>query len=86
VADSTAALQKAIDAAFAVKGPAPWCNASQPSRNTAVDLGGGTYRVGGPLWLGKGLGFRLCCGGLVAGADFPDDAFMISGGGSLSGV
>ena len=86
VLDSTVALQLAIDAALAVTNPSPWCNVSKPSHNTAVDLGGGTYRINNTLWLGKGLTFRLCCGGLIAGASFPDDAFAISGGGQLEGV
>ena len=86
VADSTVALQRAIDAAFGVVNPSVWCNVSNPSHNTAVDLGGGTFKISATLWLGKGLTFRLCCGGLVASPSFPDDAFMISGGGGLEGV
>jgi hypothetical protein len=76
----------AIGAAFSVDAPDAWSNASKPSRNTAVDLQGGTYRVNSTLWLGKGLTFRLCCGGLVASDTFPDADFMIAGGGGLEGV
>eukprot|EP01043_Picozoa_sp_COSAG02_P019107 COSAG02_NODE_910_length_16005_cov_46.458569_8_plen_352_part_00 len=86
MADSTVALQRAIDAAFGVVNPSVWCNVSKPSHNTAVDLGGGTFKISKTLRLNKGLTFRLCCGGLVASPIFPDDAFMISGGGGLEGV
>jgi len=86
VNDSTKALQAAVDAAFAVVMPDRWSHASKPVRNTVVHLGGGTYRTSGTIWLGTGLTFRLCCGGLFAGGDFAADAFMVSGGPGLEGV
>lgn len=84
-ADSTAAVQAALDAAFAWTAPDPILAALNGTKlfhgGAAVDLGGGTYRVAKPLRLGSGLSLRLCCGSLLAdGAAFPDDgaSFMLA--------
>ena len=65
-ADSTAAVQAALDAAFAWTAPDPILDALNGTKlfhgGAAVDLGGGTYRVAKPLRLGSGLSLRLCCG------------------------
>ena len=52
-----------------------------------VDLQGGRYAVNGTLWLGSGENVRMCCGSLLASADFQDDsAFLLSGGHALQAL
>ena len=85
VRDSTASLQRAVSAAFAWTAPDPTVGA-KTTHNSVVDLQGGTYLINSTIWLGKGLTFRMCCGGLLAADSFPDGDFMISAGGALEGI
>ena len=71
VADSTSALQHAMDAAAAMVVPGPYIGGLTNTGGAIVNLEGGEYRVSKPLTLGNGGGMRVCCGSLIASDTFP---------------
>lgn len=91
VNDSTSALQRTIDAAFAHVllpggGGVPFIGGLSNTGGAVVDLQGGGLRVSKPLALGSGGGMRLCCGTLIAAPSFPTDAFLLVGAGHLEDI
>lgn len=77
--DSTAAVQQAIAAAYAISAPGKFIGNSTNHAGATVHLGGGEYLISKPLYLsGGGGGVRVCCGALRASSTFPTDAYLLS--------
>lgn len=75
VADSTAAIQAAVDAAANTTAPVP----DVCGGKLTIHLEGGTYMISKPIQVGDAHGVAISGGTLFAATTFPPDDYLING-------